>query len=163
MAPGGVILWEGQILNGAGRAGFFENQIRQFLDGELTRVTKVDWSGDFWATRHHGQQTFNEIVDITERARLLALTVDGEWSSIQCTDNEIGNNATVMWMHAGAVGIEKSNNLDIKVVLPAVIKEQGFGSPLTFVVAGPRTNRVHIAPVVLRLGVHLRVTINLGS
>ena len=64
-------------------------------------------------------------------------------------------------MHAGAVGVEDPHDLDVGAVLPVVIEEQGLGAALALVVAAARANWIHIAPVVLGLGVDLGVAVDL--
>ena len=64
-------------------------------------------------------------------------------------------------MHARAVGVEDPGHLDPQLVLAVVVEEQGFGAALAFVVAGARTDRVHVAPVALLLGVNRWVAVDL--
>ena len=58
-------------------------------------------------------------------------------------------------------GVEEPHHLDPQSVLSVVIEEQCLGSALTLVVAGTGTDRVHIAPVVLALGVDERIPVDL--
>ena len=66
-------------------------------------------------------------------------------------------------MHAGAIGIEDAGHLDLQLMLPVVIKEEGLGTALALVVAGPRPDRVHVSPVGLHLGMDARIAVDLGG
>ena len=48
-------------------------------------------------------------------------------------------------------------------MLAAVIKKQGLGAALAFVVAGTDTDRVHVAPVAFRLRMHCRIAVDLAG
>jgi hypothetical protein len=65
-------------------------------------------------------------------------------------------------MHSRAVCIEDASNLDLDAALSVIVEEQGFGATLSLIVAGPGTNTVHMAPIVLGLRVHRGIAINLA-
>ena len=65
-------------------------------------------------------------------------------------------------MHARAIGVENPGDFDIQTVLAPIVKEQGFRTALTLVVAGAWANRVDVAPIILGLGVNGRITIDFG-
>src|SRR5262245_49433637 len=64
-------------------------------------------------------------------------------------------------MHARPIGIEDASNLDRQAMLASIIEEQGLCAALAFIVAGPQTDWVDVAPIVLFLRMNRRVTINL--
>ena len=68
-----------------------------------------------------------------------------------------------MRVHARTVGVEDADHADIDAVLAAVVRAERFGGALALVVAAPEADRVHVAPVGLRLRMHVRIAVALGS
>jgi len=66
-------------------------------------------------------------------------------------------------MHSRAVCVEKSSHFDGQAVLAVVGEEEGFSAAFAFVVAGSVAYRIDVAPVGFRLGVDVRVAIDLGG
>ena len=66
-----------------------------------------------------------------------------------------------MRMHPRTVRVEQAHDLDREIVLTPVVEEQRLRSTLALVVARARANRIHVAPVVLSLRVHLRIAVDL--
>ncbi len=66
-------------------------------------------------------------------------------------------------MHVGTVGVEDAGDLDVQVVLAAVVEEQGFGTAFAFIVAGAQADGVDVTPVVFGLGMDFRVAIALAG
>src|SRR5579883_3570861 len=64
-------------------------------------------------------------------------------------------------MHARPVGVEYPGYLNLQSVLAIIVEKQGFGAPLSLIIAGTRPYWIDIAPVHLRLRVHSRVAIDL--
>ena len=65
-------------------------------------------------------------------------------------------------MHARPIGVEDARHLDVQPVLAVVIEKQRLRAAFPFVVAGSRSNRVDIPPIVFRLGMNGRIAIDLG-
>ena len=103
----------------------------------------------------------DQIVDIAERARLRALAVERDGLAAKRLHDEIGNHAAVVGMHARPVGIEDPRDLDAQLVLAPIVEEQRLGAALAFVVAGARSDRIDVAPIILRLRMNMRVAVNL--
>ena len=66
-------------------------------------------------------------------------------------------------VHARSVGIENPRDLDGQSVLTVIVEKQSFGTALAFVITGPRSDRVDMAPVLFRLRMHLRIAIDLAG
>lgn len=77
---------------------------------------------------------------------------DGDILVAQGLKYEVGYHPSVVFRHAGAIGVEDADDTDIDVVLTVVVHHQGFGHPFAFVVAAADADRVDVAPVVLFLG-----------
>ena len=105
----------------------------------------------------------DQIVHITKGPRLRPVTVNRNGLVVQCLDDEIRHHASVVGMHARAVSIEYARHLDSQAVLAVVVEEQSLRAALTLVVAGPGPDGIHPAPVRLRLGMHLRIAVNLAG
>ena len=63
---------------------------------------------------------------------------------VQRLNDEIGNDTAVVGLHARAVGIEDSGDLDLQSVLAPIVEEQGLGATLAFVIARARANRIDV-------------------
>ena len=66
-------------------------------------------------------------------------------------------------VHARAVGVEDARDLDLELVLAMIVEEQRLGAALALVVAGARTDRIDVAPVVLGLRVHRGIAVDLAD
>lgn len=60
------------------------------------------------------------------------------------------------------IGIKDSKNFYICIVLPVIIEEKSFGAPFSFVITSSGTNWIDIAPVALRLGMNVRISVDLA-
>jgi hypothetical protein len=65
-------------------------------------------------------------------------------------------------MHAGTIGVEDTNNLDVNSVLAVIVEEESFGTSLSFIIAGTWSDGIDIAPVLLRLRVNCGIAIDLA-
>jgi hypothetical protein len=70
-------------------------------------------------------------------------------------DDEVAHNAAVANVHAWAKRVEDAGDAHLHAFLVLVRVAHGLRDALALVVARPRAKRVHVAPVRLRLRVHL--------
>ena len=71
--------------------------------------------------------------------------------------------ATVVGIHARAVGVEDAHDANVDAVLSLVIHEESFGAAFAFVVARANTDGVNMSPVAFFLRVHQGVPIDFGG
>src|SRR5262249_1009450 len=74
--------------------------------------------------------------------------------------DEARYDAPVVWVHPRAISVENPSNLDPQLVLTPIVEEQRFGTTLAFVVAGSQTDRVNVAPIILRLRMREWIAVN---
>ncbi len=98
---------------------------------------------------------------MAERARLLAVAVEGDGVAGERLDNEVADHAAVVHQHARAVGVEDADYPDIDAVLAVVVEAEGLGDALALVVAG--AVGVDVDPVGLDLRVDLGVAVDLAG
>jgi hypothetical protein len=72
---------------------------------------------------HHPDEAFNHIIYIAKRSGLLTISVDCDVLSLKRLNDEIAHYATVIGVHAWAVGIEDPDHLNLKLVLSPVVKK----------------------------------------
>src|SRR2546426_12066174 len=65
-------------------------------------------------------------------------------------------------MHPRAVRVEDASNLDFDAALSVIIEEQGLGATLSLIIARPRTDGIHVAPIILGLRMNRWIAINLA-
>ena len=73
------------------------HEFGEFTNGELVAVSDVDRPR--LVRVHERDETVDEVVDVLERARLRAVAVHGHVLAPKSLDDEIGNNASVGWIH----------------------------------------------------------------
>ena len=139
-----------------------ENKLGELEHGEFSGIADIYGTGDAFRV-HEADEAFDEVVDIAEGAGLGAIAIDGNVFPFEGLDDEVGNDATVVGQHSGAIGVEDADHADIDVVLTMVIEKERFSAAFAFVVAGADTDGIDAAFVGLRLGVDFRIPINLGS
>jgi len=156
----GVIAGQRHVDDLGRRLGGLDCQLGELLDGELARVAHVD-GADGLGLVHQPDEAVDEVVDVAEGARLLPLAVDGDVLAVERLHEEIGDHATVVGVHARAVGVEDAHDPDVHPVLPVVVEAEGLGGALALVVARAHAVAVHVAPVLLGLRRDVRVAVDL--
>ncbi len=124
-------------------------------------VAEIDRSGHVARRHHHAHHALDEVVDIAEGARLQAVAVERDVLAPERLHDEVRDHAPVVRVHAGSVGVEDPDDLDLQLVLAAVVEEQRLGAALALVVAGARPDRIDVAPVALGLRVHGGIAVDL--
>lgn len=114
---------------------------------KLAGVADVDRSGKVRPRVHHEHERVDEVVDVAERPRLLAVAVDGDILAPKGLHDEVAHDAPVVRVHARAVRVEYAHDLDLDRVLPVIVEEQRLRAALSLVVAGPDADRVDVSPV----------------
>ena len=138
-----------------------DDLLGEFPDGKLARIAEVYGPRDpGWAV-HELDKAFDQIIDIAKGACLVAVAIDGDRLVLQGLHNEVRNYPSVIRMHARAVGVENARYLDVELVLAVVVEKQGFGAAFAFIIARAGPIGVHVAPVILGLGMNGRIAIDL--
>ena len=101
------------------------------------------------------------VVDVAEAARLAAVAEHGQRLVLQRLAQEGRDRAAVVRAHPRAVGVERPDDPGVDALLAVVGHRQRLGVALGLVVDAAGADRVHVAPVGLGLGVHLRVAVDL--
>jgi len=140
-------------------ADFGEDFLGEFEHGEFAGVSDVDGRG--LTALHEADEAFDEVIDVAEGAGLSAVAVYRNILATKGLNDEVGDDASVIGVHAGAVGVKDPDDADVHAVLAVVVHEEGLGGALALVVAGADANGVHIPPVGLWLWVHGGVAIDL--
>ncbi|MNJ43920.1 hypothetical protein D3C77_389480 [compost metagenome] len=143
------------------RPGHGDDPLGQFVDGDLVRIADVDRPVDLLVRIHQADEALDQVVDEAERAGLFARAVDGDLPSRQGLDDEVGDHAPVIRVHARAIGVEDAHDPRGQAVLLAEVRHQGLGEALALVVAGARPDRVDVAAIALHLRVDFRVAVDL--
>ena len=120
-------------------------------------------TGKMLARLDEQDQPADEVVDVTEAPRLGAAAEHRQRLLLERLADEGGDRATVVGSHAWAVRVEDPHDRRVHTLLPVVGHRQRLGIALRFVVDAARADRVDVTPVGLRLGVHLRVAIDLAG
>jgi hypothetical protein len=161
-ALGGIVLGQGTVLDLEPLAAQRRDLVRQLPDRELARVAEVHGIVDTVGL-HQPDQPADQVVHVAEGAGLLALPVNGERLAAQRLHDEIRDHPPIRFRHPRPVGVEDPGDPDVHPGLAVVIHHERLGHPLAFVVARARADRVHVAPVALRLRVHVGITVDLGG
>ncbi len=140
-----------------------DDRLRQLPDRDLVRVAEVERAGRLVGLAHEAHDALDQIVDVAERAGLVALAVDRDRLAGQRLHDEVRHHAPVLRVHPGAVGVEDARHLDADLVLAQVVEEERLGAALALVVAGARADGVRAATVLLDLRVHLGIAVDLAG
>ena len=62
----------------------------------------------------------------------------------------------------GTICVKYPNHADIHLVLPVIIKKQGFCTTFPLIIAGTKTNRINISTVRFRLWMNFRISVHFG-
>ncbi len=114
---------------------------------------------------------------------LSAVSVDGDIFPPESLDDEVGDDATVVHVHPGAISVEDASHAnliqsflgreflqdlarvptDLDPRLLGIGEPQRLRHPLALVIAGPGPDGVHVAPVALWLRVDLGISVHFGG
>src|SRR5690606_34912675 len=108
---------------------------REFIDGDLSRVAKVDRHSGVGLDPHKRHEAFDQIRNVTERTRLFAAAVDGERSPSERLADEVRNDAAIIGLHPRPVRIEDPRNAGIGQATSQEIEAEGLCRTLALVVA----------------------------
>src|SRR5205807_4272830 len=115
------------------RAGHLDNYSSELGDRGLYRIAKVDGARDVVGSGHQREEPLDQVVDIAEGAGLAAVAIEGDWRALQGLDDEVGDDAAVIGVHARAVGVEDADDADAQIVLAVIVEEQSLGAALALV------------------------------
>jgi len=158
----GIIAGEGLMGDFGFSADFFEHFFGELEHGEFAGVADVDRAGERRVV-HEADEALDQVVHVAERAGLGAIAVDGEILAAQGLDDEVGNDAAVIGMHARAVGVENPDDADVHAVLAVVVHEEGLGATFPLVITRADADGVDVSPVALRLRVDGGIAIDFGG
>src|SRR5687768_4078105 len=91
----------------------------------------------------------------------MAIAEDRERLACQRLINKLGDYPAIVKLHARAVGVEDARDVRFEAVRAVVRHGQCLSVSLALVIAGARTYRVYVAPIILRLGMHEGIAITL--
>lgn len=137
-----------------------ENPQGQMKHRHLVRVAEIDRPGEVARAVHQGDQAVDHVVDETEAAGLCPVFADGDRLVPQGLDDEIADDTPIVLIHARAVCVEDSCDLDLDAVMTPVVEKESFGTPLAFIIAGSDAVRIDVAPVGLLLRMLLGVPVD---
>src|ERR1700694_5306924 len=89
--------------------------------------------------------------------------MDGDRLVVQRLDDEAGNDAPILRMHVGPVGIEDAGDSDGEPVLTLVIVEQRLGGASAFVVTAARARQINVTAVLLSLRMDVGIAVYLAG
>src|SRR4051812_43726147 len=92
-------------------------------------------------------QPADQIVDVTDAARLRAVAENGDRRVLERLAHEGWDGAAVMRAHSRAVSVEDPDDRGVPALLLAVRHRQRLCVALRLVVAAAWPDRVHVAPV----------------
>jgi len=128
-------------------------------DTGLDGVANV--GGEVGVAVHQLVQPLDQVADILEGTCLTPVSVDGDGGATEGLGDEVADDAAVVGVHSRPEGVEDPGDANGDVLLLLVRIHHRLGDALPLVVAGPRPDGVHVAPVVLFLRVHLGVPVDL--
>ena len=107
-------------------------------------------------------QAADQVVDVAEAAGLGAVAEDGDRLALHRLADEGRDRAAVVRAHPRPVGVEDPDDRGVDALLAVVGHRQRLGVALRLVVDAAGADRVDVAPVGLRLRVHLRIAVDLA-
>src|SRR5216683_2302498 len=155
----GIVLREWFVTDLAFRSCHFYYVLRAFENGEFV------WIADVYRQMFRGFRETKEAVDlvadIAEATGLAAIAVDREVFTAQSLLHEVGDDASVVQLHARAVGVEDADDARIHFVITVIGHGDGLGEALGFVVDRTRSDGIHVAPVSFFLGMFQGIAVAL--
>ena len=107
-------------------------------------------------------QAADQVVDVAEAPRLGAVAEDGDRLALHRLAHEGRDRAAVVGAHPRPVGVEDADDRGVDALLAVIGHRQRLRVALRLVVDTAGPDRVDVAPVGLRLRMHLRITVDLA-
>src|SRR5467141_2869600 len=111
-APLRIILGERTALDTRLRADLAQHEFGDIADRDLLRVAKITWARELGGTLHEQVQAVTQTVTVAEGTRLPSVAVERYRLVFEGLDDEVGDDAPVILMHARPVGVEDTSDLD---------------------------------------------------
>ena len=111
LALPGVVLGGRQHLDGGVGASELLDQVRKVLHGVLVGVTQIHRLRV--VAVHEADQALHQVVHVLEGASLLPVAVNRDVLVLQCLDDEVAHDATVVGVHSRAEGVEDARHPDL--------------------------------------------------
>mmetsp|Transcript_124397 Transcript_124397/g.265088 ORF Transcript_124397/g.265088 Transcript_124397/m.265088 type:complete len:301 (+) Transcript_124397:130-1032(+) len=156
-----VVSGKGQIYDLALAPRELNDHLRQLLHCKLVRVANVHRPMRLLLV-HEANEGIHGIFHEAEGSCLRSVTVNGDVLIRERLHDEVAHNAAVVRVHAWPVRVEDAGQADVDVVAPEIIEAKGLRDSLTLVITGAHADGVHVAPVLLLLWGHFRVTVDLA-
>ena len=131
------------------RADDQQHERREVGDSEFVGIAQVDRAA--LGRVDHCDDAADQVIDITEAARLLAIPVDRYRVAGECLADEVGDDPAVVGAHTRAVGVEYPDHADVDPAGPAVCEGHCLSESLRLVVDAPRADGIDVSPVILGL------------
>ena len=133
---------------------------RELEQRELLRVADVD--GQVLADSASSDEPADQVVDVAEAPRLRAVAEHRQRLALERLADEVGIARPSFGRIRGPYVLKMRDDRRVDALLAVVRHRQRLGVALRLVVDAARADRVHVAPVGLRLRVHLRVAVDLA-
>ena len=141
------------------RPGHIENGPGTLFNRELARVANVHRKM-LIGTREQ-EDALDQVVDIAEASCLFPVAINGQRLAAQCLHHEVRDHAPIVRMQPRSICVEDARQMSIHAARTVVSHHQRFGIALGLVIHRPRTDRVYVAPIALRLRMLQRVAVAL--
>ncbi|GFP24534.1 hypothetical protein HKBW3S09_02001, partial [Candidatus Hakubella thermalkaliphila] len=120
----------------------------QLQDSDLKGFTQVQNLIDGLFLANSQQNPLHQVINITETSGLAAIAIDGDGVVTETLGYEIGDNPAIIEPNARTVGVKDADNSEGQLVLMVIGHGQGFGEPLSFIIAASRSHRINISMIV---------------
>ncbi len=122
----------------------------------------ADVDGEMLFGARETDDAVDEIGDVAEAAGLGAVAVDGEGLAFEGLDEEVGDDAAVVGLETGAIGVEDADKVGVDAVVAVIGHDGSLGETLGFIVDGAQADGIDVAPVGFDLWVDFGVAVALG-
>src|ERR1700730_708706 len=134
---------------------------RELEHGDLVLRPEVDGLGVIG--RQQADDALDEVVDVTEAARLGAVPVHGHRLVLQRLHQEVRHGPPVIDAHPRPKAIKNANDAGVHAVRTVVRHGERLGGTLRLVVERARSDGIDVAPIGLGLRMDLGVAVDLGG
>ncbi len=157
----GIVLGQGLENDARLIPGEGVDPLRELEDGHLRRVADVGGPG--LVAHEQPVDTLHQVTHVAEGAGLAAVPIDGQGLTPQGLFDEIRHHPPIVDAHTRPVGVEDAHDAGVHAVGPVIGHGHGLREAFGLVVDAPGADGIHVAPVVLRLGMHQGVAVDLAG
>src|SRR3990172_2438991 len=124
-----------------------EDLFSQREDADFIRVAKVYRSGKSILCVHQLYEAFDYIIHVAETPCLCSIPINSKVFAPEGLNNKVADDPAVVRVHPRSIYIENTPDFYPDFMLPEIVEKKRLSTSFALIVAGAKSDGVHISPI----------------